>query len=485
VRGVRGVCACGHPLGAAAALAAFAAGGTAVDAAVAAAFALSVVLPESCGVGGEALLLVAPDGEPVTALGATGASPARLRGPIPRDGGGTVAVPAAVAGWLDAHERWGRLEPAQVLAPAVRLARDGFPVGADTLAALAAQRPRLERAAPGFPLLAGDLRPGSRVRQPALARTLERIAAEGRDALYRGELAAAIAGAVQADGGALSEDDLADHATLVGAPLRAGALGLEVTVQPPPSQATLALMALRALERAGPRDELERIHGAVEALEAAFAHRHELVDRAAAERLLAAPLEVDLARAARRGGPRGANHTTAVATADGDGLVVSMLISLFDHFGSALLVPEGGFLLNDRLLGFTSAPNGPGPRRRPVHTLSPILVDLPGQRLALATPGADGQVQTLVQLILHLAGGLPAEHALDRPRFRSTDGRLAVEADLQPDLLAGLEARGHDAWLRPPGEDRFGAAVVAGLDRETGTLLAAADPRRETWAVGW
>ena len=485
IRGTRGACACGHPLGASAALEVSLAGGNAVDAAIAAAAALAVVLPEACGVGGEAMLLVAPEGGDVVAINGVGRAPSVLRGAIPADGGGTVAVPSAVAAWLDALDAFGRLDPERVLAPAVRLAEHGAPLAEGTYAALGEQRPRLERGASGYVLLAPGLRPGSVVRHPALAKTLRRVAAEGRAAIYSGELADAIAGAVARDGGALSVGDLAGHRTTIGGAVAAGRLGLDITVQPPGSQAALALMALGAVERYRPPAGAERLHAAVEALEAAFEHRDRLGAGSPVADLLELPLEIDMARARRRGGPRSYAHTTAITTADDEGTVVSMLVSVFDDFGAALLVPEGGFLLNDRLLGFTEPPNEPAPGKSPVSTLSPILVDAGGSRTAVATPGADAQVQTLVQVCLLLADGASLTEALDAPRFRSVDGRLAVEEHMAAKLRAALAARDHDVWVLPSGDARFGAVAAAGVDRATGSLFAAADSRRETWAGAW
>ncbi len=484
IRGTRGVCACGHPAGAVAAAEIIAAGGSAVDSSVAAAAALSVVLPESCGLGGDALLLVSKSDGSSVAFNGSGRSPASLSGAIPLDGGGTVAVPGAVAAWLDAHRQFGRLDLERVLAPAVRLASDGFALGEVTAQALSKQRRRLERTASGFPLLAPGVEPGSRVRFPELAATLLRIGNEGAESFYTGELARAIATATRRDGGTLDESDLAGHETVVLAPISARRAGHSLLVQPPVSQAALALMALGAVETADGGDRAQRLHMAVEAWEAAFAFRHLLTETAAAERLLDEPLAVDPARAARRGGARSDAHTTSVATADDEGTVVSMLISVFDDFGSAVLVPEGGFLLNDRLYGFTAPGCEPRPATRPVHTLSPAIAAHEHERFALCTPGSDGQVQFLVQVLLALSDGDSLPEAFDRPRVRSAEARLAVESDMDAGVVEHLQARGHEVWLRPPGEGRFGAMVAAGVDDRTGTLLAACDPRRETWALG-
>lgn len=485
VRGVRGVCACGHPLGTTAALDAFRAGGTAADAAVAAALALSVVLPDACGLGGDAFALVQRAGErAATAYNGSGRAPALMTGAVPVDGGGTVAVPGAIAAWWDILGTHGALDPEQLLAPAVRLAREGFPLGGDTGRALGAHRARLARGAPDHALSAPGLRTGSLIRQPVLATTLERLAEHGPSVFYAGGLAEQIARAVQDDGGMMTVDDLAAHSTEVLSGLLSTRLGRELVVAPPVSQAALIPVALGSLERAAPTGAASRLHAAVEAIEAAFAYRHELTSGAAAERLLRVePPVIDLERAARRGGPRSDAHTTAIATADSEGTLVSMLISVFDDFGSSLWVHEGGFLLNDRLQGFTAPGSTAVAGARPVSTLSPALLANGSARMALGTPGSDGQVQTIVQLVVALDDGLSIEAALDRPRVRSVDGRLAVEEDVEASVLEALRRLGHDVWVRPPGEPRFGAAVAAGVEEDSGTLWAASDPRREAWAA--
>ena len=157
-------------------------------------------------------------------------------------------------------------------------------------------------------------------------------------------------------------------------------------------------------------------------------------------------------------------------------------------FGCATLVPGGGFLLNDRMTGFSSDPSSPAaaaPGRRPVHTLSPAMLEHTGTTFALATPGADGQVQVIAQLIAEMVDrGTPANHALCLPRWRSSEGRLHVERGFPEDVLAELEQRGHVIVPERAGAGAFGAAVVAGVDHAHGTLFATADPRREAWAAG-
>jgi gamma-glutamyltranspeptidase/glutathione hydrolase len=450
---------------------AFRDGGGAVDAALAAAAALTVLMPEACGLGGDAFMLVrSPEGD-VTAINGSGAAGSGV------ELGDKVAVPGFVAALDDAHGLFGRLPRERLVEPAVSLAGGGFPIGGGLLSAIRDHRELLERGAPGSVWLNPGLRPGSLVRQPALAGLLQRIGRLGRRAFYEGPVAAAIERAVS---GSIVAGDLAAHTTVVRAPVSGSYRELQVTVQPPISQGLLILIALAALERSGATEPADRAHASVEAIEAAFEHKHEI----AAGEVKPGPLDIDLQRAGRRGGPTGGLHTTAVATADSDGTVVSMLISVFALFGSGLVVPEGGFLLNNRLAGCStdpSSPDYPAPGRRPVHTLSPSLVRDGERTFALATPGGDGQVQTLVQVIDAIAtDGERIPMALDRPRWRSSDAQLLIEDDYDAGVAAELERRGHELVRLPAGAATFGAAAVAGVD---GTPFAASDSRNGAWAA--
>jgi gamma-glutamyltranspeptidase/glutathione hydrolase len=364
-----------------------------------------------------------------------------------------------------------------------------MPLTENLLSAIERHRPRLTVGAARWSVLATATAsaPGARLRQPELASVLQRIAEEGPAAFYQGPLAESIATAAGAHGGTLTAADLEAHHTPVLTPVVRERLGARISAQPPVSQALLVLTALGALEPSTPGPGgADRVHDLVEALEGAFAYRDAIGGPAADAAALAdAPVEIDAGgRAGRRGGPRGGAHTTAVAAADSDGLVVSMLLSVFDEFGCAVLVADGGFLLNDRLHGFTTAQNRPAPGRRPVHTLSPLLVAHDTRTYALCTPGADGQVQTLSQILTAvLLDGVPLSAALTAPRFRSGDGRLAVEADYDPGVLVELARRGHEVVRLEPGHMHFGAAACAGIDTATGTTFAVADPRQEASAA--
>lgn len=470
VSGPRGAVAAAHPLAVAAATTVLARGGNAVDAAVAAQAVLCVTMPHSAGLGGDMLCLVREPGKPPVAVNGAGRSAAAQVRNL--SGGGAVTVPGLVSAWMKCHGRWGRLPLRDVLGDAITLADKGFAVDADLVSAASTQRARLiDGGAASWPLLAMDV--GDRWRQPELAALLLHIAEGGSAAFYERSAAAMVHAARQA-GGALSEHDFVAHVTDLRDPVTVDVDGDQLAVQPPSSQGVL--LALAVLESNRVRREhpdAVRDHLLVEITEAAFQFRSSCADPQA---MLARRLAVDPSRASRRGGPRAYLHTAGVATADASGMVVSSLVSVFDDFGSAILVPELGILLNNRAAGFTDGENSYAAGKKPVHTLAPaMLVGPDGSALAVATPGADGQVQTLLQVLTALAEpGTSLSAAVAAPRWRSENARLLIE-DNHPQL-ASLSALGHDVEPRLPGDDVFGAVVAAGFDNRG--PFAAADWRR-------
>lgn len=473
LKGARAAVSTAHPLANSAALEVLAEGGNAADAAIAAQAVIAVLMPEAAGVGGDGFFLVRASDGSVTAVNAAGAAPAGLEGPIDDDGS-SVTVPGLVMGWSNVARLFGALPLARSLAPAHRLAASGAPVRTETVRAVRTQKARLTRGgAESWPFFGAE--DGALLRQPALAATLQGIGVHGAEWFYRGPLAQAMVAAVQSRRGALVIGDLSAHDSAVTRPLSLDWRGMRVHVQPPMSQGILLLMALKAFASLAPH-AAAREHALIELTQAAFAFR----DRAGeGPALLSEPLPIDLSKASLRGGPRSYLHTAGVATADAQGMVVSSLVSVFDDFGSAIHVPEGGFVLNNRAGGFTAAPNHARPSQLPVHTLAPILVEGQDACFALATPGADGQVQTLLQILMQVfedGQGLPA--AIDGPRWRSEDGRLLVEGD-HP-ARAVLQGLGHKVVPTPVGDTRFGAVVCAGL--AGASPFAVSDWRRETWS---
>jgi gamma-glutamyltranspeptidase / glutathione hydrolase len=476
LQGRVGAVAAAHPLAVAAGQEMLFAGGGAVDALIAAQAVLCVVSPDACGLGGDMLALIHSPSSGTTAVNGTGAAPQSLT-EAAADGANSVTVPGIVDGWASMQLRWGRLPLARLLDPAIRIAREGFALPAVLARTVATHRDRLQRGGAGpWALLA--TRAGDTFVQPELADLLQAVGRQGADAFYQGPAAAAIVAAVQSGGGTLTKSDLAAHATPCLPPLEVQFGDARVAVQPPMTQGVLLAMALRGLEKLelGSLDSGRIDHACVELTEAAFMYRSRAADGAA---LLEVNLAIDLARASRRGGPRAYLHTAGVAASDAQGLVVSSLVSVFDDFGSCVYVPELGITLNNRGGGFTDGANAAAPGKRPVHTLAPALVTGPFGTLALATPGADGQVQTLLQVIGRIFyRGEDVAAAIAALRWRSEGGALLIEEG-HPAMDA-LAALGHQLRPLAAGDNRFGAVVCAGYMDDA--PLAVADWRRETWA---
>jgi gamma-glutamyltranspeptidase/glutathione hydrolase len=471
VTGMRGAISAAHPLAVSAGTRMLAQSGSAVDAAIAAQAVICVTMPQAAGLGGDLLALVSARGI-VTAVNGTGRSAAQPPARRATDGGSSVTTPGLVDGWLTSHHAWGLLPLREVLAPAIEIAEHGYRIDAGLARAVDSQRERVSQYGAAawelFNRLEGEL-----WYQPELAVLLRSIAESGENAFYTGQAATELVTAVTANGGTLSRSDLADHETELISPVETTWNGGRLLVQPPSTQGTILAMAARWLDGAGGITPDNLDHLMIEATEAAFGYRDSVTGPGS---LLDVELDVDRERARRRGGPRAYLHTAGVAVADSDGMVVSSLISVFDDFGSGVYVPELGLVLNNRAAGFTSGDNAAVPGKKPVHTLAPsMLIDETGDAFALATPGADGQVQTLLQVIARMRfNGLSLADALASPRWRSEGGLLLIERDHPgfPDLIR----RGHHLGLRDSGDDVFGAVVAAGMTN--GTPYAAADWRR-------
>ncbi len=416
------------------------------------------------------------DSSRVSAVNGTGRSAHAMQQPPLSTGGSSVTVPGLVGGWLALHAHWGRLPLPQLLSPAIELAITGVPVELDLVAAVNQQRARLEAGgASGWSLL--SLGEGDLWRQPRLAELLARVADQGHDAFYAGSAAAAVVDAVGLTGGVLDLDDLAEHSTPSPAPISTPWGNGLTHVQPPMSQGVLLAMALKKVRHLHSEGILIDDHVLVEVTQAVFAHRSSCVT---GSDLLDEQLAVDLQRASGRRGPRAYLHTAGVATVDRTGQVVSSLVSVFDDFGSGVYVPELGIVLNNRAAGFTEGENAPGASKRPVHTLAPAMLTSPDGVLALATPGADGQVQTLLQVLAATSlSDTPLAEAIAALRWRTQDGELLLEAG-HPAQEA-LMARGHRVRTVAPGADLFGAVVAAGTHPSP---FAVADWRRRTNSRG-
>ncbi|MEI4197328.1 gamma-glutamyltransferase [Roseovarius sp. E0-M6] len=472
--GGTGAVSAAHPLATGAGLKVLALGGNACDAMIAAQAALAVVAPASCGLGGDMLALMHDSVRGTGAINGTGAAPMDKRFTALGSVGLSVTVPGLAEGWCEANATFGRLPLSVCLAPAVELARKGCPLSIYDRASIGEQAERLKRGGAERWAVIREAAGGAPVPQPEMARLLERIGAQGRDAFYEGAIAAAMARAVQGLGGLLSEEDLACQRSELAAPLSVPWGEGTVEVQPPMTQGVLLAMSLKGFQAAPLAEAASLDHLCIELTEASFQFRERAAEGAA---LLEEPLEINLKKSSGRGGPRAYLHTAGVATADSEGQVCSSLVSVFDSFGSCIYVPEGGFALNNRAEGFTTAPNEAAPGKRPVHTLAPMLLHGPEGATALATPGADGQVQTLLQILARMAAGADIASAIHAPRWRSEDGRLLMAENHRD--AEQLRALGHDVEFRADNDLCFGGVVCAGIAH--GRPFAGSDWRREVW----
>ncbi|HEY8861139.1 MAG TPA: gamma-glutamyltransferase [Candidatus Limnocylindria bacterium] len=514
VRAANGIVASGHHLATAAGLAALRDGGSAVDAAIAAAAVCAVVLPQRNGIGGDVFALVYDArARAVTAYNGSGAAPAAVdasafgRGFEDR-GAKLATVPGCVAAWSDMLSDHGRLGLDHVLSFAIAYAAEGFPVSDALSEAIAAEGDRIAAdptAARTYSPRGRHPRSGELLQQPDLAASLRAIAAGGADTFYRGELAERIAEAIAGIGGWISADDLAAHRTDRRLPIETSYRGLRVVGQPPVSQGHVLLEELAIADGLDLRSmgwgSTEQIHTMVEIKKLAFADRdamagdpgsvpfvvEELLDGA----FVAQRRRAIAGRAADRVEPAALPaDTTYLAVVDRDGNAVSLIESVFSLFGSATMVPGTGILLNNRLSGFSLDPRSPNvlaPGKRPVHTLNTVMVlDGSAPRFVYGTPGAQAQVQTNFQLAVGLIDhGLDVQEAIEAPRWFHEAGRvLRMESRFAEQVRKGLAAKGHDLQLLGDWAEVTGGAQAVAID-ENGVFSAGADPRREGYAAGY
>ncbi|MBT8487994.1 MAG: gamma-glutamyltransferase [Gemmatimonadetes bacterium] len=531
VRGTVGAVTAGHPLAAQAGLGVLKDGGTATDAIIAMAGVLAVTRPHMNGIGGDAFGIFY-DGETgeVTALNASGRSGA-LATPeffreagheeIPGTGALSVSVPGAVAGWVDAHERFGTRLFSELLRPAIRFARDGFAVSTRLALDFEAQGGDLNGPGRALYLPGGSAPPvGTLLANPELATSLEAIAQGGKDAFYRGDIGRRLAAFVADQGGHLREEDFADHTSTWVEPLRNDYLDQTIVVMPPNTQGP-AQLAYMEMAKAYPLSEMghntaEYLHTLIELKKLAFADRDRWVaDPEKADVPIARLLDdeylreraglVDPDAAAADVGPGfGDDHTETQQDADdaGDtvyltavdqyGNAVSWIQSNFAGFGSGLLEPETGIVLHNRGSLYTledGHPNQVAPGKRPYHTLSPMMAlsDDGSFAFTLGTPGGDSQPQSLLQIVNNMIlFDMTPQQAIEAPRFRSYGGvRVALENRVASEVAEGLVALGHDLNLVDGWTATFGGAQAIVYDAENGVLTVASDPRREAYGLAY
>jgi len=494
-------------------LAAIALGGNAVDAAIATNAALAVTGPHLCGMGGDLFALV-HDGERVHALNSSGragsgASAAALRAdghpemPFRHDVR-TVTVPGCVDGWCALHERFGRLPLVQVLAPAIRLAEQGFPASMLLVGSLAMVDERARESL--HELVSQARRPGDRVRRPGVAGALRSVAEHGRAGFYLGDFGRGLVGLGD---GWFTDADLTDPGHDWVTPLSWPAFGQVLHTMPPNSQGYLTLGAAGLASRlqlpADP-DDPHWAHLLIEAAKVAGRDRPTVLhDRADGGMLLEAIAErfgeIDPERATPLMPRQRQGDTTYLCTVDDDRMGVSLIQSNASGFGSWVVEPTTNINLHNRGLGFSLEEGHPaeiGPRRRPPHTLSPALATGDGGRLAsvFGTMGGDAQPQILLQLATRLfhhrqspAVALNAGRwILDQPvtGFDTWTGEggphVLLEGHVPPAWHGHLDDLGHRVETSPSWSSDFGHAHAIAVG-DDGMLTGAADPRSRVGSV--
>ncbi|MCB1498932.1 MAG: gamma-glutamyltransferase family protein [Bauldia sp.] len=511
----RNMVATSQPLAAQAGLAMLAAGGNAVDAALATAMALTVVEPTGCGLGSDAFAIVW-DGTRLHGLNASGRAPAawtpdRFAGleRMPERGWDSVTVPGAIGGWIALWRRFGSLPLTTIAGPAIGYARDGYPVS-PSIAFRWQHEAGILAGQPGFDafLIEGRApRPGELFRLPALAESLAAIAASEGEAFYRGALAERMVAHARAHGGAITEADFAAETPDWVETLSVDFAGAAIHEIPPNGQGISALIALGIAERAGIGrygvDAVETVHVAIESTKLAMADAAEYVADPRHLRLDPADL-LDPAYLAGRAGlidrtragdpghgtPR-PGGTVYLAAADAAGMMVSLIQSNYMGFGSGVVVPGTGISLQNRGVGFTLTPgraNTVGPGKRPLHTIIPgFAMDATGAPLmAFGVMGGPMQPQGHLQLAIRtLLYGQDPQVAIDAPRWRVVTGRtVAVEADFDPGLVKALGAMGHDIVVDPPDSVfAFGGAQI--VMRSAAGYVGGSDGRKDGQAVGF
>ncbi len=527
VVGRNGMVATSQPLAVAAGLDILRQGGNAADSAVATAAALNVTEPTSTGIGGDCFALYFDAAsKTVTALNGSGRAPAALTIERVRQDGfldeihpyhaHTITVPGAAAGWCDLVERHGRMKMKDVLAPAIRLAEEGFPVapvtayfwdrgaGRQLATALNGQELTIDGRAP---------RPGEIFRNPGLAKTFRTVAEGGKEAYYKGEIGKAVAQVNQEAGGVMTEEDLAAHTSTWETAISASYRGYRVWECPPNGQGLAALLALNILEGFDMRTlvplSAERLHLQIEAMRLAFADARWCVadpatDPAPLNALLSkeyaaqrrALLREDVATADQmRGAPTSSSDTVYLTVVDGEGNACSFINSNYMGFGTGI-VPKGwGFTLQNRGHGFSldpAHPNALAPGKRPYHTIIPAMITHEDGGDLFASYGVMGgfmQPQGHMQVAVALIDdGLDPQAALDRPRFSITEGtpqsEVALEEGISVPAMARLAQMGHKV-VPVSGHARatFGRGQVILRDRETGVLWGGSDPRADGVAM--
>jgi gamma-glutamyltranspeptidase/glutathione hydrolase len=520
-----GVVSTSNPLAAQAGLRMLLQGGSAVDAAIAAATTLTVAEPWVNGIGSDAFAIVW-DGDKLHGLNGSGRAPATHTPQlfsslgherVPTRGWLPVTVSGAPGAWRDLHAKFGKLPFPKLFEPAIEYARDGFPLGPETGFVWQqaqynfAQTNTTSEFRGWFETFAPEgrtARPGDTWRLPDHARTLQRIAETNAEAFYRGELAARIADFARETGGYITEADYAAHESTWVDPISATYRGFDAWEIPPNGQGIAALMALNILDgfelAKHPRESVDSYHLQIEAMKLAFEDtRRYVADPTFSDVPTRGLLDRDYA-AKRRSligeqaieptpGEPPKGGTVYLCAADADGMMVSYIQSNYLGFGSGIVVPGTGIALHNRGAGFSLLPGHPNivaPGKRPFHTIIPAFLTRDGEAVGpFGVMGADMQPQGHLQMVVNQVDyAMNPQTALDAPRWHWLRGReVLIEPSAGQAIIDGLTARGHLITVADTGS-QFNANMGRGqIIRRLpeGGYMTGSEPRSDGAAVGY
>ncbi|MCB9006855.1 MAG: gamma-glutamyltransferase [Ardenticatenaceae bacterium] len=516
-----GAVATSQPLAAQAGLNVLKAGGNAVDAAIATVATLCVVEPCSTGIGGDAFALIwQADEQKLYGLNASGPAPQGLTADLVRSlghekfpplGGLAVTVPGSSRGWQLALARFGSMGLDTLLQQPIAYARDGYPVSQRIAQSWHRSTSLLSRLPDSKRVWLPNGRSphaAERFRNPEFAHTLQTIANDGVDAFYLGEIGRQIAEAVQADGGKLTQDDLANYQAEWVEPIsvayRNGFVFHEI---PPNGQGLTALLALNIAKQfdlpALGYGSADYYHALIEAMKLAFADAHAYIaDPRQAEVPVAALLsdaytqgrfgliQPGAAMQPSPGQPQVHGDTVYLTVADGNGNMVSWIQSLYMGFGSGITAGNTGVQLQNRGANFSLEPGHPNeaaPGKRPYHTIIPGFITQNGQAWSsFGVMGGFMQPQGHLQVGINMIDfGMDPQTALDAPRFNwLKDKQVALETAVSDEIRQNLQQRGHELWEK--GKPlHYGGGQVIVRQPDSGVLIAGSEPRNDGTAVGW
>ena len=493
------------------------AGGNAVDAAITASAVLCITEPQMTGVGGDCFALIGtPDGE-VTGLNGSGrasmhADETWLKAAgldeIAPDNVHAITVPGAVDGWAALLERFGTRSLGDLLQPAIRLAREGHPIGPRTAHDWAGLADFIGLDEGGrMHYLPGGKAPaeGQLVKQPALADTLEIIARQGREGFYAGEVAQDIVATLKSKGSLITLQDLAATKASWVTPISTVYLGREILEIPPNGTGLTALVALNILGRFDlaqyAPESVERRHLEIEAIRLAWVirNRHiadqDFVDVPIDDILcdamtdkLAAQISMDRAICEPEDVvPLPGSDTVYLSIVDKDRLAVSSIPSIYHGFVTGVVTPKTGITMQNRGTGFSTLPGHPnciGPGKRPLHTIIPAMVRENGKIVQSfgVMGGAYQPMGHVAMMVNRYVYGMDPQQALEFPRAFHQDGQLGLEQGVPQHVADGLAALGHTVHCP---EEPYGGGQIISIDPDSNMLCAGSEPRKDGFAAGY